>query len=195
MKVLSQATLDLITSGKPIPMLLLIEMHFATGSVYMNSGMYDIEWNSQTWIGLQGLGRVEAVDEAIGELQPLRYSMMAADITAVAEALGTPVQGRPVTAHLMFLDPVAHTILDVSRIWTGTMDQMAYEEGFDGSSVTQPAISVTAEHRGITFTIPNAVRYTDADQQRLYPGDVSLEYVVAQSQQQVVWPAAAWFKQ
>jgi hypothetical protein len=195
MRVLSSAASTLITSGRPIGMALLIEMHFQEGSVYMNTGMYDLEWNDQTWVGLQGIGSVAAVDEAVGELQPLRFTLMAGESQAVAMALGTPVQGRPVRTHLMILDPATHAILDVFQTWTGTLDQMTYEESFDGSSITQPSISVTAEHRGVAMTIPIPARYTDADQQKLHPGDKSLEYVLAQSQANVVWPAASYFKQ
>ena len=39
------------------------------------------------------------------------------------------------------------------------------------------------------------VRYTDIDQQRLYPGDLFLQYVTDQAEKTIVWPKAEYFKQ
>jgi hypothetical protein len=36
--------------------------------------------------------------------------------------------------------------------------------------------------------------YSNQDQLRLYPGDRSFEYVIDQSEQQIVFPAASYFK-
>jgi hypothetical protein len=175
---------------------LLIEMQLTAGALYMNTSMSDIDWNSQTWIGLGGLGNVAPIEDTSGaELQPLKFSMMACDQSIVAMALGQPVQGRPCIMRTMLLDPDTNLVIDVQTVWTGTLDQMQYEEPFDGS-IGAPTISVSAEHRGVAMQRPRPIRYTDADQTALVSStDRMLQFVLAQAQHQDVWPAASYWRQ
>jgi hypothetical protein len=194
MRSLSSSAISLLASGREIPVVLLIEMQLTAGTLYMNTSMYDIDWNGQTWIGLGGIGNVAPIEDTSGELQPLKFSIMACDQSIVAMALGQPVQGRPCIMRTMLLDPDSHAVIDVQTVWTGTLDQMQYEEPFDGS-IGAPTISVSAEHRGVAMQRPRPIRYTDADQKALVSStDRMLQYVLAQAQHQDVWPAAAWFR-
>jgi hypothetical protein len=54
-------------------------------------------------------------------------------------------------------------------------------------------IQVTAEHIGIDLLRPSGLLYSNQDQQRLYPGDKSWEFVIDQSEQTIVFPAASYF--
>ena len=56
------------------------------------------------------------------------------------------------------------------------------------------ARSVSAESAGVDLLRGVTVRYTDQDQQRLFAGDKGLEYVVAQGDKIIKWPAASYYR-
>jgi len=74
---------------------------------------------------------------------------------------------------------------------------LALEENTLGKSEEggKGGIELTAETRSVTFRRVKALRLTNTDQQRLYPGDTSFQYITKQSSHQDVWPAASWYQQ
>lgn len=81
-------------------------------------------------------------------------------------------------------------MLDAALEWQGVIDTMAITE--DGSTAT---VSVSAESAGLDLLRAVPTRYTDIDQQRLYPGDRFFEFVTAQAEKTIVWPAKEFFRQ
>lgn len=167
---------------------LLIEMQLST-PLYVATSAIDIEWDGNTYIGGRGVS-VEVVRDQGGELQQLRFSLSGVPSEAVALALAEPIQGKRVIVSTALMDADTQAIVDVMRLWTGTLDQMPIRHGPETS-----VVSVTAEHRGVAFARPKGVRYSDAEQRRVFSGDRALEYLVAQATHQDVWPSAAFFKQ
>jgi hypothetical protein len=175
--------------GNRLGLALLAEMAFESGTLYATSAPIDIDWNGNTYLGGRQVG-VEEVKDQGGEVQGLRFSLSGVPSEMVALALNESLQGRSVVLRVALLDPDTQAIGQVLQLWSGTMDQMPVRHGPESSTIT-----VTAEHRGIYFARPKPLRYTDADQRRLYPGDSALEYIVRQSQHQDIWPSAEYFKQ
>lgn len=175
--------------GNRLGLALLVEMNFVSGMVYATSAPIDIVWNGNTYLGGRQVG-VEEVKDQGGEVQGLRFSLSGVPSELIAVALNEEFQGRSVVLRVALLDPDTQAIGHVMQLWAGTMDQMPVRHGAETSSIT-----VTAEHRGIAFARPKPIRYSDADQRRLYPGDRALEYLVAQAQHPDVWPSAEYFKQ
>lgn len=167
---------------------LLIEMQLTT-PIYLTTAIVDIDYGGNTYIGGRGV-QIEPVKDQGGELQQLRFSLSGVPSEYIALALAEPIQGKTVILSTALMDPDTDTILDVMRLWTGTLDQMPIKHGAEFSM-----ISVTAESRGVAFSRPKGVRYTDAEQARLYSGDHSLEFLVSQATHQDVWPSAAFFRQ
>ncbi len=175
--------------GNRVGLALLVEMNFASGMLYATSAPIDIEWGGNTYLGGRQVA-VEEIKDQGGEVQGLKFTLSGVPSEMVALALAESLQGRSVVLRAALLDPDTQAIGQVLQLWAGTMDQMPVRHGADTSSIT-----LTAEHRGIAFARPKPLRYTDADQRRLYPGDRALEYLVSQSQHQDVWPSAEYFKQ
>lgn len=175
--------------GNRVGLALLVEMSFPSGMVYACSAPVDIVWNGNTYLGGRQVG-VEEVRDQGGEVQGLKFNLSGVPSELLALALAENLQGRSVVLRAALLDPDTQAIGEVLQLWAGTMDQMPVRHGPQTSSIT-----VTAEHRGIAFARPKPIRYSDADQRRLYPGDRALEYLVAQAQHPDVWPSAEYFKQ
>jgi len=194
MRTLAAAATAAIAAGR-IVTVVLVEMQFTSGTLYACSANRDIAWNGHTWIGANTVGTVGQVNDSAGELAPLDFSLLAADPAIVAIALGEPTQGRPVIVYSMMLDADTHAVIDVQTVWSGTLEAPSYEEQFGPDGIILPLASLRGEHRGVAMQRPNPLRYTDADQQRLHPGDLSLQYIVSQAVHQDVWPAAAYFRQ
>lgn len=174
--------------GNRLGLALLAEMDFASGMLYATSAPIDIAWNGNTYLGGRQVG-VEEVKDQGGEVQGLRFNLSGVPSEMIALALAESLQGRSVVLRVALLDPDTHAIGDVLQIWSGSMDQMPVRHGAQTSSIT-----VTAEHRGIAFARPKPLRYSDADQRRVFPGDRALEFLISQAQQPDIWPSAEYFK-
>ena len=175
--------------GNRLGLVLLVEMQLTSAPLYAATCPVDIEYNGNTYLG----GRQVAIDEVKdqgGEVQALSFTLSGVPSELLAVALAENIQGRPVYVSAALLDPDTMAIGAVLPLWSGQLDQMPVRHGGETSVIT-----VTAEHRGIAFARPKPLRYTDADQRRLFAGDRSLEYLISQSQHQDIWPAAAFFRQ
>lgn len=170
-------------------MALLIEMQFTSGTLRLTTARMPIESGGNTFVASGQLGVVEEVEDKANEIAGLRFSISGVDPSAIAIALGELVRGRPVSLWLAILNADTHALLEAPLLWTGQLDKMRITRDKTGAN-----ISVTAEHRGVLFNRAKPVRYTNADQQRLYPGDRCLEYIVSQSATQDIWPSASFFR-
>lgn len=164
-----------------------VEMLLDTPIYFSNAGL-DIDQDGHTWIGVQQL-QVEAVEEGAQQAEQMRFTLPAVPNEYLALALSTNIRGKRVNVYLGIMDPDTHSMLQMVPLWGGQLDQMPVGYGPENA-----AISVTAEHRAVAYARPKPLRYTDADQRRLYPGDKCLEFLIDQSQKEDTWPSAAWFK-
>jgi hypothetical protein len=175
-----------VLSGASAPVVLLLEMQYDT-VLRVNSSAVDISWDGHTWLSSRGLGSIDAVRDTAGEVTGLRFVMSGVSSDAISLALGESARNRPVRMYCAILDPDSHFVLDAPLVFAGLLDQTPITH--EGESCT---VSVTAISAGQLYSRPRTLLYTDADQQRLYPGDTSLRFVVSQSQIKDVWPAASW---
>jgi len=172
---------------------MLIEMLFTGGPLRLNTSLYDLanpDSPADIYTGVGLIGQIDAISDKVKDIQGIQLSLSGVDTAIIAIALGEQVRGRPLNISLAVLSSTTHAVLDVTPMWSGTMSTMAINQKDNTASVV-----ISAEHRGVLFSRPKPVRYTDTDQQLLFPGDRCLEYVVSQSQTQDIWPAAAFFKQ
>lgn len=171
--------------GHKSALTIFIEMQL-TETLYLTSADINIDWGGHTYIGGRGIS-IENIDDRGGELQQMRFSLSGVPSDYIALALAEPIQGKRIILSTGLLSPDTQAVVDFMRLWTGTLDQMPIKHGIETS-----VISVTAEHRGVAFSRPKGVRYSDAEQRRLYSGDRALEFLVAQATHQDVWPSAAF---
>lgn len=174
--------------GHRLALAQLVEMDL-TAPLYVTTARDNITHGGKTYIGGRQTA-IDAIKDQGGEIAGLAFQLSGVPSDMLAVALAEPIQGKAVRVFTCIMDPDSQAIVDVQPAWAGTLDQMPISEGQDSAVIT-----VTAEHRGITFARAKGLRYADGDQQRLYPGDRCLEFLIAQATHADVWPAAAFFRQ
>jgi hypothetical protein len=174
--------------GNQFAMVVLIRMAL-TQDVFIATGRDDIDWGGNTYLGGTAAG-IEQIRDQTGEVVGLSFALSGVPVEMIAIAMAEPIRGKLATVSLALMRPEDEAIMDVLLLWTGNLDQMPIIESNETAT-----INVTAEHRGMYFARPKGLMYSDADQQRLYPGDRCLEFLTAQSAHQDIWPAASWGRQ
>lgn len=187
MKTLTSAVQSAIAQNV-VAMTWFIKMEF-TADLYVCTAGVDITWNGQTWLG-NFSGEVDAVKDQGGEIQGLSFTLNGVDPSTISLVLQEEVRGKPVSVWMGLMNTTTYAVLDTpDLIWSGFADQMSVSEDPQGAVVT-----VTAEHMGVVMQRPRPFRYTAADQEREYPGDICLQFLNSIASHKDVWPAAAWFK-
>jgi hypothetical protein len=165
---------------------LLVEM-MLSAPVRLCTANVNLDWAGSTYIGTGVLGAVNEVDDSPGEYKNLTFTLSGVDLAVISIALSENVSNKRVTVREAIIDSNSFAVLDAPVIWTGIMDQMPVQRDDDTATV-----SVSAEHRGITFARAKPINYTEVDQARIDPADTSLRFIQSQSTHQDVWPAASW---
>lgn len=188
MRTISAAEIAALQSRSP-PLAVLVEMALST-PLNLNTSSLNLTIGGTTYYGTRGLGTIDTVQETPAEVRQLRFTMSGVPSASIALALTEPVQGKLVTLKLAIFDPVTYQILGSHTRWSGRLDVMGIDDGAGSATLT-----VTAEHAGIDLIRPGVSLYTDLEQQRLFPGDLFLQYLNDQVEQKIVWPAASWGRQ
>ncbi len=165
----------------------LVELRFASGTQYLCGLDFAVTWGGNTYAAALGAMAIDAVTETAGTYPALKLTLQGATQAAVAWALTEKVQGRQLILRLAALDASNAMQVD-ANVWTGYMDTLSLPADMS-------TIIVTAEDRRATWDRPRVKRYTDAQQQAEFPGDLGLQYVAELENKQLVWPSAAFFKQ
>lgn len=186
MRTLSAQALAAL-SGGTVALAQLVQMDLSQ-TVYLSTAGFDLVWNGKTWRGAPGLGTIDAIEDGVGEVKGARFQLSAVASDQIALALAEPYKGKQVTVRTAIFDASTQQVIDAPVEWAGLLDTMSIQE--QGG---QAVIAVTAEHIGLDALRPAVGRYSDADQQRLFPGDRGLEYLIDQAEQPIVWPARSYY--
>lgn len=172
-------------AGEPIPVVPLV--HFAT-TVPQRWALCGLPlvWGGYTWEPVE-IAMSEIADEAT-QLAGLRFSLPAATDLQLALAVAGNVTGAAAVVRLAWVDPNTGEVADALQVWAGELDVAGWQDG------PQAVANFTAEHRGTIALRQRASRYTNDEQQRLYPGDTSLDVDPLTDAKPLAWPAASFFK-
>ncbi|MBM3855051.1 MAG: hypothetical protein FJ399_18165 [Verrucomicrobia bacterium] len=158
------------------------EFAFASGTVRLWSGTGDKSWAGNTWTGAGDFGSITPVDETTEVTAAgLTFTLSGIPPSTLALALGDNYRGKPCKLWLAVLD-AADAVLDAYQLFAGRMDVMSIEDGAETG-----AIRLAAENRLIDLARARALRYTDAEQRRLFPGDLGLEYIANLAEKPLNW--------
>lgn len=183
-----QALLDRLIAGEQIPITQLLEAQLDTGTLYLTVAGIPLEWAGHTWapVGMQ----IEPISYgASGEVDQLSFVLPGVDEDQLSLALTEPVEGKTVRVYDAWVDPATGAVGHAELVWVGSLNIPGLEDG------QRAAVSWTAEHRAVQALRVKPSRYTDDEQQRLYPGDTSLNFDPATDAAPLAWPAASYFKQ
>lgn len=181
------------TGSAGILPVLIAELQFDSGTLYMWSGVGDLVWNGNTYTGGGNLVGISAMEEN-QELQAtgINVTLTGIPLNLVQIALTEQTRNRPFRLYLGCVDVTAmdssgHNIpngliADPYRIFSGVMDVMKGQN--DGQTAT---ISLSVESTLLKGQRPNVSRYTDQDQRTLYPLDTGLSRINSLQDKEVVW--------
>lgn len=147
---------------------------------------HSIDWGGQNWLGLGLLGSVAAIDEGADlEMFGIEITISGIPQELVAAALAEDYQGKLCEVYLALFDTASGAIIDDPvLVFQGRTDSMTIELGETAS------IIITAESRMTDWNRPRIVRYTNEEQQALYPGDRGLEFVSSATSKEIIWGRA-----
>lgn len=182
----AQALLARLRAGEQIPLVQLVWLDLEVEWRITTAGV-PLVWDGHTWDAL-GV-TVSPIEDDAQELPGLTLGLPAVTEAQLALALTEDVEGCAVRVYDAIVDPDTGAVADAVLAWAGVLETPGIE---DGAVAT---LAVQVEHRGSVALRPKPSRYTDAEQQRLYPGDTSLQFDPATDAAPLAWPAAAFFKQ
>lgn len=155
---------------------------FATGDIRLWSGLGNITWDSQTWLGAGSLIQISNIDEP-GEIKAqgivVTFTGIPADfISLVLQSVKQNALGRVYLGFLSGGSVVANPWL----VFEGRLDVPIIDEQAETCS-----IAITYESRLIDLTRARSRRHTEQDQQAEYPGDLGMEYVASLQEKEIPW--------
>ena len=179
---LSASMVTEVTTAQLAPVL-LASLSFST-PVYLWSGYGNLVYNSTTYLGIGTLGTISPLEETTDlAARGLTLRLSGVPTANVALALTENYQGRECSIMFGALSPTAGTLIaSPVTVFAGRMDVMQITD--DGNTAE---ITMTAESKLMDFKRPREIRYTDEEQQQLFPGDVGLEFVNDIQEKAIYW--------
>jgi hypothetical protein len=179
---LSASMVTEVTTAQLAPVL-LASLSFST-PVYLWSGYGNLVYNSRTYLGLGTLGTISPLEETTDlAARGLTLRLSGVPTANVSLALTENYQGRECSIMFGALSPTAGTLIaSPVTVFAGRMDVMQITD--DGNTAE---ITMTAESKLMDFKRPREIRYTDEEQQQLFPGDVGLEFVNDIQEKAIYW--------
>jgi hypothetical protein len=170
-------------------LLFFVDLAFDSGTLHVHNGLGQYTFGGNTYTGLGDFGFIEPIEEG-AELSPYSISiglsgiddaLKASGINLLDTVMGEDIYMRPVTIYTgaigsdgdLLGDPAQHGVyfMDVPEVMVGT----------------QNVVRVTCESEMAIFDRSNNSRYTDADLQTEYPGDLGFEFLDQMVEAKVVW--------
>ena len=168
---------------------MFVELQFTSGTQRYSTAGESITWSGYTWVGVGALANMREIRESESlEAIGVEITLSSIPSSILALALGEDVQGK--TCKIYSVAMLNGVIQDTPPVeYIGRVDTLAISENGKSGSIT-----VNVESRLADFARPRVRRYTDQDQQALYPGDLFFQFVAQMPERQIVWPAKEFFK-
>jgi len=164
-----------------------VKLEFSNGTLYLHNSIGTYTWGSQNWLGVGDLGDISAIEEG-AEVSPYKItlSLSGIDSTISNAALNTDYYMRPVTLYIGALDANDDLLANPTEIWAGFMDLMTVSLGDEGGD----EISLIAESELAKFDRASNRKYTDANQQTAFSGDLFFGFLKDIEGAKIQWGAA-----
>lgn len=180
------AAIQTAATSPVIRPLVMVRLDFDSGTIAWHSGFGTVTFDGVNYTGLGTLSSISQVVEQPGvQSSSITINISGIKPEIVALALTEPYINRKAYLHLTFLDEEDQPLVaDPVLIFAGTIDQI---EGQVGS---EAVFRITIKSRLADWERTRKLRYTDSDQQKLYPGDKGMEFIPQLSERMLIWPRA-----
>lgn len=161
----------------------LVKMEFDSGDLNLWSGLGNLIYNGDTYVGGGDLLTISPINESEElEANGCRIGISGVKQSLVALARDEPYQGRKIAMLLGAFDESGDIISDPVVVFSGFMDVMTITDSSDTS-----IISISCENKLIAFERASVRRYTAEDQKIDHPFDKGFEFVSKIKQKDIVW--------
>ena len=169
-----------------VPLVIMARLDLASGPLTLHDGYAPLIFNGETYaaIGENGqFGGTSGIEE-VSEFRPksMRLTLSGVPQSNVDELSPGEYHGRDCDLYIALLDENGAFVDTPQRLWSGFMDY-ATVAVTDSSA----AITLVCESRILDFKRPRASRYTNAEQLRLYPGDLAFQFVARLNGRVLQW--------
>lgn len=159
-----------------------VKLEFGSGTLFANNSSVNISYGGDTYLGVGKLGAMNEVEESADTAASMMsLSLNGIDTTTLSAALTEDYRNRPATIYVAFLDASDAVIGVPAIVFRGRMDSMSVEVG-DTTNITLQIVN-----RLVDWERTRNGRYTNEEQQKLYPGDKGLEFVVQAVEKEIYW--------
>ena len=161
-------------SSDHVALVTFAKLEFPSGTLYLHNSLGTYTWGGQDWLGAGDLGEISQLEEG-AQISPYKISLSLSglDATISGAALTEDYYLQPVTVYLGVLNESDTLIADPTIVWEGAMDQMELSVGAtDGDTIT-----LTAESELARFDKASNLKYTDAQLQSDFSGDLAFEFM------------------
>ena len=165
-----------------------ILLDFDTDPVFVWTGTYPRTETlptegAHTFLGIGTLGSIDGIlESADRSINGIKMQMTGIANDLLANALDQNYQGRTAKIWIVHLDANEDIIPDPLLLFAGQMDVMRLADGDETG-----AIEVICESRDATLKRNSESLLTDEEQQRVFPGDLGLEFVMELQNKTIVW--------
>ncbi len=160
----------------------LVKLEFDSGTQRYHSGVGDITYLSETYIGVGDFGKIEPILEDRGvKMKGIMVALQGVDTTVVDLTNNESVQGRAATIYLAVYDHETAAITEGFELFSGYMDNVQMTRG------TEATLSLSIESIMSQFDLPNVRRFTSEDHQERYPGDLFFNEMAYSNEARIVW--------
>jgi hypothetical protein len=161
-------------SSDHVALVTFAKLEFPSGTLYLHNSLGTYTWGGNDWLGTGDLGEISQLEEG-AQISPYKISLSLSglDATISGAALTEDYYLQPVTVYLGVLDANDALIADPTIVWEGAMDQMELSVGAaDGDTIV-----LTAESELARFDKASNLKYTDAQLQSDFSGDLAFEFM------------------
>lgn len=163
----------------------LVELHFDSGAIFMALAPWSITHGEVTYYHTGPLASIRALSEAGASFEGMEFAMSGLEPAVIGYAVNEPYRGRLVRLLKGYLDADTHALIGAPVVtFIGRMQAMSITET-NGTCTA----ALVAEHYEAELQRPAPLRLNDADQQRLYPGDLGCQYAEEMVEKELIWPA------
>lgn len=154
----------------------LLELQFASGTLRLAVGPYDITVGADTYTATGALLSVDAMGEAVDGTEGLSFALSGCASGIFDLVVNEPYKDRVIRLLEQRYD-ADHQAVDAPSVeWVGRMQVMTSTEHPRQRSHT---VVIQAEHYDAQARRPVNLRFSDAEQRRRYPDDKGAEYVTS----------------
>lgn len=165
-----------------------VRLNFDEGAVGWHTSFGDITYDGLTYKGVGALSSISSIKEESGvKASGCNVGISGIKEEIVALFVGTNYINRKAFIFFLPLDEQDRPVsITPKLLFRGSMDNIS------GVMGRNAGFSVTLKSRFADWERPRKILYTDVMQQKLYPGDLGMEFIAQLSQKKVIWPRAAF---